>query len=94
MMKLTMVSLSNSLLFPSRTAKECLEKYADEIAFHFLFPVPAKAGISVGTSFYCLGKFWVFGLDCISSALLYFDLLLLSYAVYLILNLHRLISPG
>ncbi|KAK8708740.1 hypothetical protein V6N13_059777 [Hibiscus sabdariffa] len=33
--------------------------------------------------------FWVFGLDCISSALLCFDLLLLSYVVHLILNLPR-----
>ncbi|KAK8533036.1 hypothetical protein V6N12_076317 [Hibiscus sabdariffa] len=89
MMKLTMVSLSNSPLFPRRMTKEFLEKYADEITFHFVFPVPIEAGISAGTSFYCLGRFWVFGLDCISSALLCFDLLLLSYVVYLILNLPR-----
>ncbi|KAK8685759.1 hypothetical protein V6N13_124794 [Hibiscus sabdariffa] len=43
--------------------KECLEKYADEIAFHFVFPVPAEARILVGTSFCCLGRFWVFGLE-------------------------------
>ncbi|KAK8557932.1 hypothetical protein V6N12_010155 [Hibiscus sabdariffa] len=75
-------------------AWEYLEKYADEIAFHFVFPVPANVGISTGTSLYCLGRFWVFGIDCFSSALLCFDPLLLSYVVHLILNLPKLISPG
>ncbi|KAK8597329.1 hypothetical protein V6N12_065800 [Hibiscus sabdariffa] len=30
-------------------AYKCLEKYADEIAFHFVFPIPAEAGILAGT---------------------------------------------
>ncbi|KAK8597115.1 hypothetical protein V6N12_065591 [Hibiscus sabdariffa] len=56
-------------------AQECLEKYADEIALRFVFPVPAEAGISAGTSFCCLGRFYVFVLELhqYSSSLLRFS---------------------
>ncbi|KAK8640254.1 hypothetical protein V6N13_008013 [Hibiscus sabdariffa] len=90
------VSLCRSygLYFGMLLAQEYLEKYADEISFHFVFPIPAEAGISGGTHSVALADSESLVWNCISSALLCFGLLLLSYIVHLILNLPRLISHG
>ncbi|KAK9005792.1 hypothetical protein V6N11_043212 [Hibiscus sabdariffa] len=71
----------------SKNGQECVEKYADNITLHFVFSPPASAGILAGAHFAALADSGSLVQNCISTALICFNLLVLPYASFFVYSL-------